>query len=157
MIEIPLIIKIIGALLGFGFIAFVIFMLFRTSWAKFSLFFDFTEFLTYRPYGLKKITKRWEKTKVRLQTGREAEYKLAVIEADGILDETLKRMGFPGSNAGERMQQLSAVILPNLNDVLDAHRIRNNIVHDPDFRLSAQETRRILEIYEQAFQNLDLI
>ncbi|MDP2736038.1 MAG: hypothetical protein Q8P12_07610 [bacterium] len=142
---------------GILMLAFVLFIIARTAWLKFAVLFDVTEFFTFRPYGLRRMAKKWEKVTARLETANEAEYKLAIIEADSMLNEILLRLGFRGETLGDRLKTLTPAIVPNLRDVEEAHRIRNNVVHDPDFRLSLEEAKRTLGIYEAAFRNLDLI
>jgi hypothetical protein len=115
---------------------------------------DIFEIFTYRAVGTKKLVRQWQKTRVRLETGLESEYKLAVIEADSTLDEILKKMGYVGETMGERMEKINVAVLPNIEDVWAAHKIRNNIVHDPDFRLSLDETKRAISIYEKALTDL---
>ena len=103
------------------------------------------------------MTERWQKTLARLETAQEAEYKLAVIEADSMLNETLKRMAFPGATIDERLQNLSAAIVANVGEVQEAHALRNNVVHDPNFRLSLDDAKKTLSAFEKTFQSLDLI
>ena len=143
---------IIVALILFGFI---IFVLAKTLWLKRMLIWDLVEFFSFRPYGVRKVVKDWAKITARLETGLESEHKLAVIEADSILNDILKRMGFGGETLGERLEKLTAATLPNLEQLLGAHKIRNNIVHDPDYRLTLDEARRVLDTYEQALRDLE--
>ena len=147
---------ILGALaaLLLGFIAWAFF---NTSWFRYAFLTDLQEFITFRSYGLRKMTDRWQKTLARLETAQEAEYKLAVIEADSMLDEALKRMSFPGATVDERLQNLSQAVVANVEEVQKAHALRNNVVHDPNFRLSLDEARGTLSTFEKAFQSLDLI
>jgi|SRR3989344_2746298 len=136
---------------------FVLSALLRSSWIKFTYLFDITEFFTFRPYGLRRMAGRWQKVKTRLETANEEEYKLAVIEADGILNDILLRMGFRGETLGDRLKTLTTAIIPNLLEVERAHQTRNNVVHDPDFRLTLEEAQKTIAIYEAVFSNLDLI
>jgi hypothetical protein len=45
-------------------------------------------------------------------------------------------MGFIGDTLGERLEKLTDATIPNLNQLSDAHKVRNSIVHDPDYKLS---------------------
>jgi len=132
----------------------LILLLLATSWLKRLILEDAAEFLTYRPFGVRKIEKQWNKIMTRLETGIESEFKLAVIEADSMLDDILRRMGFAGETLGERLEKLTAATLPNIEQIKEAHKIRNNIIHDPDYRLPLDEARRVMGIYEQAFRDL---
>lgn len=149
--------KLIFGLAGIILIAFSVFVMVRTMWVKFSFLFDYTEFFTFRPYGLRKVVKKWAKIQQRLETASEAEYKLAVIEVDGMLSDILLRMGFKGETLGDRLGEITNAIIPNLQDLIEAHQVRNNVVRDPDYRLTLQEAQKTLDIYQVTFTNLDLI
>jgi hypothetical protein len=142
---------------GILLLLFSVYILIRTTWTRYAFLFDATEFFTFRPFGLRRIARKWQKIQQRLATTSESEYKLAVIEADGMLNDILLRMGFHGETLGDRLKILTPAIIPNLHDVLQAHQTRNNVVHDPDYRLTLEEAQRTLEIYQVSFSNLDLI
>lgn len=150
-----LILKILFIVAALILLGFIIFAIAKTSWLKRLWIWDLVEFFSFRPYGVRKVVKAWAKITARLETGLESEYKLAVIEADSMLNDILKRMGFGGETLGERLEKLTTAILPNLEQIWKAHKIRNNIVHDPDYRLTLDEARRVLGIYEQALRDLE--
>lgn len=152
-----LILKIIFITISLIFIGFIIFTQIKTSWLKYLTLRDLQEFLTYRPFGLRRIEKEWQKIKGRLETEMESEWKLAVIEADKIMDDILNRMGFGGASLGERLDKLTAVSLPNIEEVREAHKIRNNIIHDPTYRLTLEEAQRVITIYEKALTDLQAL
>lgn len=149
--------KIIFMLISAFFIAMIIFTFFRTTWFRRLTVWDWREFTTYRPYGVRKLEKQWQKIKLRLETAAESEYKLAIIEADSMLDDILKRMGIGGESLGERFEKINTVTLPNLSEAQEAHKIRNNIVHDPDYRLSLDEAKKTLAIYEKSLSDLQAL
>lgn len=150
-----LILKIIFIIVGLIFLGSIIFLLIKSSWLKYSILYDAAEILTYRPFGVKKIVKTWTKIMARLDTGLESEYKLAVIEADSILDDILKRMQYGGASLGERLEKITVATIPNIEAVWGAHKTRNNIVHDPDYKLSLDEAKKVLDVYVETFRNLD--
>ena len=154
--EIILVLKIIFLVITLLFLAFIIFSLLKTTWLKRMILWDFSEFMTYRPHGARRIVKQWAKVTGRLETGLEGEYKLAVIESDSMLDDILKRMGYGGETLGDRLKHLTSATLPNIDQIWEAHKIRNNIVHDPDYKLSVDEAKKVLAIYEQAFRDLQV-
>jgi hypothetical protein len=152
-----LFLKIIFIAFSLALIGFFIFVAFSTTWLKRFILWDVQEIMTYRPFGVRRIVKQWRKIKARLDTGLESEYKLAIIEADSMLDDILRRMGFAGASLGERLDKLTLASLPNLEETRKAHQIRNNIVHDPDYRLSLDESKSTLAIYEKALENLQAL
>lgn len=107
-------------------------------------------------YG-KSEDKKWELVKARLKKGDEANLKLAVIEADNILDDIFKRMGLPGKDMSERMEQVQPHELKSIDRVLDAHKVRNLIVHQPNFHLSHSEAEQALDSFEAALKELEYL
>ena len=139
------------------FLGTIIFILLRSHYLQWLLMQDVWQFFTFRPFGAKRITRIWNKILRRLATGLESEYKLAVIEADDVLDAALKRMGYAGETFEEKLEKLTSATLPDIEDVRKAHEIRNNIVHNPDYRLSFDEARSTLDIYAKAFSSLQIL
>lgn len=127
-----------------------------SDWRKHRFEADTTEFLTYRPFGAKKTFKQWAKVSKRLESGKEAEYKLAVIEVDSLLEESLEIMGYTGETMEERLEKVDSAILPNKEQILKARKIRNSIVHNPDYELTSDEAKKTAGIYEEALRSLDV-
>lgn len=138
-------------------LGFIIYALIKTSWLKRVVLWDLKEILTSKPYIAKKYASKWKKIKQKAATGLESERKLAVLEADEILAESLKIMGYEGQSLDERLEKITKDILPNLDEVREVHKIRNNIIHDPDYRLDPEDAEQVLEIYQRAFDVFELI
>ncbi len=149
-----LVIKIVFIVISFIFFVLIFFYLLKTTWFRWRFLANFVEFFIYRPYGTKKLTKQWAKILARLETELESEYKLAVIEADSMFDDILKEMGYGGESLGERLKKITSAIVPNIEQVWHSHKIRNNIVHDPTYRLKLEEARKAIAAYEKALIDL---
>ncbi len=149
-----LIIKIIFITTSLLFLSFIVFALLKSSWLKFHFLIDLYEFFNYRPYGMPKLTKKWLKIKARSVRGTEDEYKLAIIEADSLLDEILKKIGYEEEELSGKLNKIPAGVLPNIEEILQAHKIRNDIIYDPNYKLSLEETEKILAIFEKALTDL---
>jgi len=143
----------VGAIL----LAAIVILIFKTHYYQWLFVQDFWEFFTFRPFGAKRITKIWNKIIARLHTGMESELKMAVIEADDLLDASLKRLGFTGQTLEEKLSKLTSATIGNIDDVYAAHKVRNNIVHNPDYRLTQDETRVAIEAYQGAFTSLQIL
>ena len=148
------IVKAIFIIASITLVVAIIFCHMRCSYLKFLIYMDVSEILTYRPFGLKRIEKDWNKVKVRLDAGLESEYKLAIIEADNMMDSVLKRMGYGGENLGERLGNLTSATLPNIEEIKEVHQMRNNIVRDPSYTVTLDDARKIMDAYEKGFQDL---
>ncbi|MBU4350895.1 hypothetical protein L6250_03635 [Candidatus Parcubacteria bacterium] len=122
-----------------------------------SIWIDFLEFIKVRGHDTGKLEKRWQYTIKRLESPNVADWKLAVIEAEALTEEVLARMGFGGESFGERLKKMKPEQLPSLVNLTNAHQVRNNIVHDPDYRLDINEASKIIAVYEKALQELDAL
>ncbi len=150
-------VKVTFLAVGGIFLAAIIYLILTTNYLRWLFVQDFWEFFTFRPFGAKRITKIWRKIVRRLDTGLEQEYRSAVVEADDMFDASLNRMGYRGQNLEERLDKLTFATLPNIKDVYEAHKIRNSIVRDPDYRLTLEEAKRTLDIFEKAFNALQIL
>ncbi len=155
-----LIIKIVVIIFSLILVGFIIFTLLKSSWLKLYILDDLKEVVTFnfKPFGRRKIDKDWLKIKSRIESGLNSEYKLAIIEADNMTNEILKQMGrgHDGASLGEKLEKMTVAALSNLEELKEAHQIRNNIIHDPNYNLSLEETKKVLDIFEKTFVNLDV-
>lgn len=78
---------------------------------------------------------------------------LAVIDADKLLDEALKRRHLRGRTMGERLVAAQRLISDN-DAVWYAHKLRNRLVHEPNVRLKKKEARDALEGFKQGLRDL---
>ena len=142
---------------SFFLVVIVFVMTTNQTWREMNIFVDLTELIAFRSPGMRRIGRKWRKVMARMETSNEAEYKLAIIEADTILGDALSKMNLSGETTEQRLQQATKIMIPTIDDLRAAHLVRNDIVYDPDYRVSLSDARRVLEIYETAFKGLDLM
>jgi len=94
----------------------------------------------------KKTVKKWQKIEKKLATGSEANYKLAVLEADAILEEILQVLG---NAAGAR--------ITNFDQIQEAKKIKNKIIEDSGMKLPREEAGEIISIYAKALKDLGIV
>lgn len=83
------------------------------------------------------------------------DWKLAIIEADIILDELLKEAGYAGVSLGERLRSISPTQLQSLDDAWQAHKVRNQIAHaGSDFVLTQKLAQDTIKQYRRVFHEL---
>src|SRR3989344_6599403 len=100
------------------------------------------------------IRKKWEKITEEIKSGSERDFRLAIIELDGLVDQILIAHGHPGEDMGERLKSIHPNELSNLNALWEAHKIRNLLAHEPDFHISANEAKKVTETYHQILEDL---
>jgi glycogen synthase len=101
------------------------------------------------------MRKKWSAIETRLNSGNISEYKVAVLEADGIVDGILNDIGYAGNDMTQKIEQLRAVQPHDAECLDEAHRIRNRIVFEEDFQIDLAETKRILGIFQEYLKKLD--
>lgn len=104
-----------------------------------------------------KMRIRWGKIRKRLETGNESEYKVAVIEADNVIDELLKRMGYKGENLSERLDNIPPGQIENIDGFREAHKVRNRIIHEEGFKLAKESAEAILGTYEKFLKEFEVL
>jgi len=147
----------LGPFLFLFFLGVIIFCIFKSDFFKMATWIDVLEFIRVRGHDTGKLEKRWQYTVRRLESPNMADWKLAVIEAENLTEEVLARMGFNGESFGERLKKMKPDQLPSLDNLTNAHQIRNNIVHDPDYRIDIGEISKTIAIYEKSLQELDAL
>lgn len=101
---------------------------------------------------------KWERVITHLNSTNSADWRLAVIEADIMLDELLKTLGYNGESLGDRLKAVEKSDMLTLDNAWDAHRIRNQIAHQgADFPLSEREAKRAIALYESVFKEYKII
>lgn len=97
-----------------------------------------------------KLAKRWEALKKKLETGSEDQYKLAVIEADKLIDSLIFRMGYKdGKNFGERLDNIPPRQIEDVSSIKEGHAIRNRIILEEDFKVDKKMAAKTLALFEK--------
>lgn len=78
---------------------------------------------------------------------------LAVIDADKLLDEALKKHHLKGKTMGERLVAAQRLLTDN-DAVWYAHKLRNRLVHEPNVRLKKKEAKDALAGFRQGLRDL---
>jgi len=100
---------------------------------------------------------RWDEIQKHLNSTKEAEWKFAVIEADSLVDYILKSSGYPGDTMGERLKNIDKTQIVSLNDLWEAHKIRNRLAHDMNYFLRYGEAKRAVQLYEKTLKELNAL
>ena len=104
-----------------------------------------------------KMENKWEKIKGRLETGSVSQYKVAIIEADAIVDDILSKIGYRGNNMAERLEQLRPGQLDYREELIFAHQTRNKIVHDENFVVDRKLAEDTVGVYEKLLRYLEFM
>ncbi len=101
---------------------------------------------------------RWDFIQEKLNSDNESDWRVAIIEADTILEEIVGTMNLNGGSLGEKMKLIEKSDFTTLDDAWEAHRARNRVAHDGNaVPLSSREVRRIIGLYEKVFREFEYI
>ena len=92
-----------------------------------------------------------------LERDNPATYNMAIVEADKLLDKAMHEMGISGNTMGERLKRCGKDKFTKLDSVWHAHKLRNQIAHEPRFSVDFAQARRALATYKQALKDLGAI
>lgn len=112
----------------------------------------------HRFHSMGSRNERWQEVLDLVNSEDPKHWRLAVIEADVMLDELLKRSGFMGDTLGERLKSADPTTLRMLDEAWEAHRVRNQVAHEvSDFILSQREARRAIELFRKVFEAYNVV
>ena len=100
---------------------------------------------------------RWESILAHLDSPQEAEWKVAVMEADKLVETALAQAGFMGESFGDRLMAIAPGTLASLDGLWWAHKVRNRLAHELDYFLRYTEARQAIGYYEQTLTELQVI
>lgn len=105
-----------------------------------------------------KENEKWVKILAHAHSENPAEWRLAIIEADIMLDELLTDLEYQGEGVGEKLKAVDPTDMLTLDLAWEAHKIRNRIAHSgQDFDLSERETRRVIKLFEEVFREFGVV
>ena len=135
----------------------IIFLFSVNDYLKYRFKENYSEYMKGKPHQPVKIEKDWKEIAKQAKDENEAERKMAVIEADDVINEVLGKLGYEGEDLLEKLDGLNKEIIPNIEEVREAHRKRRDIVYDPNTALSKEEAVEIISVYEEIFEDLQVL
>ena len=94
----------------------------------------------------KKIDTRWEKMLMLDDPVRK------LTEADAIFDRVLAKLGYEGTLA-EKLKS-AGPRFSNLDDVWEAHKLRNRVAHEPGVTVTEKQLMKVLKAFERAIKSI---
>ena len=144
--------KIFLILFCLGVFSFMVYVWWTTIYMRRIWIWDFKEFFTYRSYLTRVIEKDWLKIKKRLLRKKESEYKLAVIEADLLVNDVLTRANFEGRVLSEKLEK-RAKSFSDIEAMRHADQLYQDIVNDPSYSLDYESAKLAILSFEQGLRD----
>lgn len=100
----------------------------------------------------------WDTVLKKMESDSASDWRLAIIEADNMLDAMLKKMGYIGEDLGERLKAVDPADFDSLENAWEAHKMRNQIVHEGvSFEISKRDADRVIDMYRRVFKEFEYI
>jgi hypothetical protein len=101
---------------------------------------------------------RWNRIKEEISSESEQSWRLAILEADIMLNELLDVLAYRGETMADKMKQVERADWKTIDLAWEAHKVRNAIAHQGSMqRLSEREARRVIGLYEQVFKEFKFV
>lgn len=101
---------------------------------------------------------RWNRVIEQAFSDNEQNWRLAILEADIMLNELLDLLGYKGDTMGDKMKRVEKGDFNSIDQAWDAHKVRNSIAHQGSERLLNQrEVHRVIGLYENVFREFKFI
>lgn len=101
---------------------------------------------------------RWQEVLTHVNSENPNDWRLAIIEADIMLEDALKQAGYAGTTLGERLRGITPNQLQSIDDAWTAHRVRNEIAHaGADFVLTKRLANDTIAQFERTFKELGVV
>jgi uncharacterized protein YutE (UPF0331/DUF86 family) len=113
--------------------------------------------MKYPMVSAKGMRKRWNKLMEKMDSNEQSKYKLAIIEADSMIDKLVNATGLPGNDLIEKLNTLKPAQMEEAEKLKEYHKIRNQIIHDPSFEVSKETAMEILKFYEKFMVNYEFM
>lgn len=94
---------------------------------------------------------KWQK--LQKQCAKQEMWPMAIIDADKLLDEALKKRHYKGKTMGERLVSAQHDLTDN-DGVWYGHKLRNQIVHESYNKLTQPKIKEALLGFKQALKDL---
>lgn len=104
------------------------------------------------------VVNKWSEIGQLMELGGPSRMRSAIIEADKLLDYTLKAKGFRGENMGERLKDAKNSMEYSAYDCAwKGHKLRNKLVHEIDADVLGWEVKQGLSDIEKALRDLKVL
>jgi hypothetical protein len=104
-----------------------------------------------------KLRRKWDLIREKIKKDDESMNKVAIIEADNIIDDLIKRMKYKGENMGERLAGITPGQIENIKELQKAHEIRNRIIHEENFKLNKEQVEEVMGYYENFLRDFEVL
>lgn len=96
---------------------------------------------------------QWQEVERHINSNNPSDWRLAILEADIMLDEILKKQGYQGDTVGDKLKSVDKSSMTTIDYAWEAHKIRNQIAHEGvGFQINDREAKRVIGLFRKVFE-----
>lgn len=101
---------------------------------------------------------RWNRVMEHANSADEHQWRLAILEADILLNELLDVLGYKGETMAEKMKMVNRSNFNSIDEAWEAHKVRNRVAHEgSENPLSEREKNHVISQYARVFKEFGFI
>lgn len=101
---------------------------------------------------------RWRRILEHAQSADQHQWRLAILEADIMLNDLLDVLGYRGETMGEKLKSVNRAQFHTIEQAWEAHKTRNRVAHESaDQPLSEREKNAVIAMYQSVFREHGVI
>lgn len=101
---------------------------------------------------------KWENVLTHANSENPTDWRLAILEADTMLESASQKLPVVGETLGERLKKIDKGDLRSLDSAWEAHKVRNKIAHEGlDFQITKRDTLKTIGQFEEVLRELGAI
>lgn len=127
----------------------ILWVMTKSKWLYWYFIWDSQDLLHGEPAQFsKKAQEAWSNIRKKALSRKEAEQRVGIREGEKIVEDVLFKMGYKGDTMREKLEAATEAQIPNLEELSVAAEIYNNIVSNPDYRVTRDQARSVFNAFE---------
>ena len=99
------------------------------------------------------VNKKWQEVQAHINSTNPSDWRLAILEADIMLDTVLDKMGYQGDSIGDKLKGIDKSEFTTIDAAWEAHKVRNQIAHEgSDYLLNERDAKKTVDLYRRVFE-----
>lgn len=101
---------------------------------------------------------KWDAIQRRVTENNPESWRIAIIEADIMLEEVLNNAGYVGQSIGDKLKSANPNSFTTVQDAWEAHKVRNTIAHvGSDFVLTQKVAQETITQFGRVFREFGVV
>lgn len=101
---------------------------------------------------------QWHEIKELMVQSGPSHFRMAILQADTLVDHALKAYAMTGNTMGERLQAARHLFSDEVYDLVwQAHKLRNRLAHEMESEIMSWEARTAVASFEQGLRELKVL